>query len=580
MYRDHDILQLYCFRASPKKFTNSEQAWHRICAGGKGMQIDHIVVLMLENNSFDRMLGCMPGVNGVDLANPRTNPDLAGQPVAQTTTVMRQMKSDPAHDLPDVLQQMVGPNLGFVTNFQNHYSQSQLADWTEVMAYYGVGSLPVLHVLAQSFAVCDQWFSSLPGPTWPNRFFVHSGTSLGHVDMPEGIFHPNLHWYDQETVYDRLGDAGKSWAIYYGDVPQTLTMTHMWDHPSNFHKMPQFFTDAAGPEGSFPSYSFIEPSYFGGDQNDEHPPSDILRGEVLLAQVYNAIQANQALWEKTLLVVLYDEHGGFYDHVYPSACVPPDGNVSQFSFAQYGLRVPAILISPWLEKQVISDALDHTSLLRYATDMWGLGPLGARTAAAMSFASSWKVTGAPRADVPANIPLPTTLPNPVVDGLNPNQLALVGFSRYLETKTMVIASKAGPAAANAMMMEIGQRLLWSSEEDRHGEVAVQRVDRFLELARQNEGGAGGGKGAKKASAKKVPVKKAVAKKTAAKKAVAKKAVAKKTAAKKTAAKKVPVKKAAAKKTAAKKTAAKKAAKVVAKKATALRRSAKRSTRKR
>ena len=476
------------------------------------MQIDHVVVVMLENNSFDRMLGWMPGVDGVDLANPRSNPNRAGTSVAQTTTVTRQMKSDPAHDLSDVLAQMAGPNMGFVTNFQLHYAESVPGDWAEVMNYYGQGSLPVLHTLAQSFVVCDRWFSSMPGPTWPNRFFVHSGTSLGHVDMPEGIFHPNLHLYDQVTVYDQLQNAGKNWAIYYGDVPQTLTMTRMLQYPSNFHKMPQFFTDAKGPEASFPSYSFIEPNYFGGGQNDEHPPSDILRGEVLLAQVYNAIRANEALWEKTLLVVLYDEHGGFYDHVNPPASVPPDGNVSEFSFAQYGLRVPAILISPWLEKQVLTDELDHTSLLRYATDKWGLGPLGARTAAAKSFASSWKVADAVRTDVPVNIPEPATLPNPVVEGLNPNQLALVGFSRYLETKTMGMAETAGPAAANAMTMEIGKRVLWSSAEDRHGEVAVERVDRFFELARRAAPGPAGTGRAKKKRTEKAQAAKGAAKK--------------------------------------------------------------------
>ena len=483
------------------------------------MQIDHVVVLMLENNSFDRMLGWIPGVDGVDVTSPRSNPNLAGTAVAQKTTVTRQMKSDPAHDLSDVLAQMAGPNLGFVTNFQRHYAESVAGDWNEVMAYYGKGTLPVLHALAQAFVVCDRWFSSMPGPTWPNRFFVHSGTSLGHVDMPEGIFHANLHLYNQETVYDRLGDAGKSWAIYYGDVPQTLTMTHMLKYPLNFHKMPQFFTDASGVEASFPNYSFIEPNYFGSGQNDEHPPSDILRGEVLLAQVYNAIRKNEALWEKTLLVVLYDEHGGFYDHVFPPACVAPDGNTSEFSFAQYGIRVPAVLISPWLEKQVLSDELDHTSLLRYATDRWGLGALGARTAAARSFASTWKVADAMRTDVPANIPEPTTLPNPVVAGLNPNQLALVGFSRYLETQTMALAEKAGPAAAKAMTLEIGQRLLWSSAEDRHGEVAVERVDRFFELARQT---APARAGAAKKRAKKTPVK-AAAKKASAAKEPAKKA---------------------------------------------------------
>ena len=527
------------------------------------MQIDHVVVLMLENNSFDRMLGWMPGVDGVDLANPRSNLNLAGTAVAQKTTVTRQMKSDPAHDLSDVLAQMAGPgmaeqNTGFVKNFQLHYAESVAADWAEAMNYYGKGSLPVLHVLAQAFVVCDRWFSSMPGPTWPNRFFVNSGTSLGHVDMPEGIFHPNLHLYNQETVYDRLQDAGKNWAIYYGDVPQTLTMTHMLKYPSNFHKMPQFFTDASGAEASFPSYSFIEPNYFGGGQNDEHPPSDILRGEVLLAQVYNAIRNNEALWEKTLLVVLYDEHGGFYDHVFPPACVAPDGNTSKFSFAQYGLRVPAILISPWLEKQVLSDDLDHTSLLRYVTDMWGLGPLGARTAAAKSFASTWKVAGAVRTDVPVNIPEPTTLPNPVVEGLNPNQLALVGFSRYLETQTMAMAETQGPAAAKAMTMEIGQRVLWSSAEDRHGEAAVERVDRFFELARQTApAGAGAGRAKKKAT-EKTPVKAAAAK-----------ASSKKASLKKASAKKASLKKASLKKESGTKGAAKKVSKVSAKKKTVL-----------
>src|SRR5215467_420657 len=220
------------------------------------MQIDHVVVLMLENNSFDRMLGWMPGVEGVDLATPRSNSNLAGAVVAQATTVTRQMKSDPAHDLSDVLAQLTGPNLGFVRNFQLHFPKSVASDWSEVMGFYGQGSLPVLHALAQSFVVCDRWFSSMPGPTWPNRFFVHSGTSLGHVDMPEGIFHPNLHLYNQTTVYDQLQKAGKSWAIYYGDVPQTLTMTHMLKHPFKFHKMAQFFKDAKGAEGDFPNYSF------------------------------------------------------------------------------------------------------------------------------------------------------------------------------------------------------------------------------------------------------------------------------------------------------------------------------------
>jgi phospholipase C len=459
------------------------------------MDIQHVVVLMLENNSFDRMLGAIPGVDGVDPAHPRTNPHLDGTPVPEARTVMRRLLCNPAddsstpvdpkHDVPDVLEQLNGPNQGFVQNFQRNNSGCTPDCWAEVMKFYGLGSLPVLHKLAQSFAVCDRWFSSLPGPTWPNRFFVHSGTSLGHIDMPDGIFHPAIHLYDQDTVYDRLGAVNKSWAIYFGDVPQTLTMTHMLTHPFNFHIMAEFFSDAAGPEPDFPAYAFIEPAYFGLEQNDQHPPSDVLRGEVLIAKVYNAIRANQALWEKTLLVILYDEHGGFYDHVSPPACVPPDNNVNDgFNFARLGVRVPAILVSPWLQPQVIHDDFDHTSLLKFLTDKWGLGPLGARTQAAQSFAANWQTTATARTDTPANIPEPDSLPNLEDQPLNPNQLALVGFSRFLETKNVDLAAQQGPAAARAMTLKVGERVIQSTREDTHGEVAVERVQQFLALARQ------------------------------------------------------------------------------------------------
>jgi len=304
-----------------------------------------------------------------------------------------------------VLEQLAGTNQGFVQSFQRHNPGCTPDCWSEVMKFYGLGSLPVLHELARNFAVCDRWFSSVPGPTWPNRFFVHSGTSLGHTDMPEGIFRPAIHLYDQDTVYDRLSAANKSWAIYFGDVPQTLTMIHMLEQPWHFHKMDAFLRDCSGPEASFPDYAFIEPTYFGDGQNDQHPPSDVLRGEILLAQVYNAIRDNQALWEKTLLVILYDEHGGFFDHVSPPACVAPDGHINDgFDFSRLGVRVPAVLVSPWIEPQILHDDFDHTSLLKFVTDLWGLGPLGARTAAAQSFASSLSTAGAARTDSPAHIP--------------------------------------------------------------------------------------------------------------------------------------------------------------------------------
>jgi phospholipase C len=440
--------------------------------------IEHVVVLMLENSSFDRMLGAVPGVDGIDLVNLRENPDYpSGQPVPARTTAARVMSPDPEHDLDDVLDQIHGPCLGFVRDFAQHYPQTELEQRSEIMAWYPLGTLPVLHTLAQSFAVCDRWFSSMPGPTWPNRFFVHSGTSLGHVDMPDGVFHPNLHLYDQPTVYERLSEKNIDWAIYYGDFPQSLVMTKQWSHLDRYHRMAKFFEQAEKGEQGFPQYAFIEPTYFGAEQNDQHPPSDIFAGEAIIAQVYNALSKSSDLWQKMLLVILYDEHGGFYDHVEPPfGATPPDGNAKEFSFDRYGVRVPAILISPWIDHQVIHDVFDHTSLLKYVTGKWGLGPLGERVPAANSFGEYLAKRDTVRLDSPELL-VPQFGPSLQQPALNANQNALIAFSRFLETK---IADAAGNT--DAVLREIGQRLVASMKEaGHHSEIALERLESFLKL---------------------------------------------------------------------------------------------------
>jgi phospholipase C len=362
-----------------------------------------------------------------------------------------------------------------VRDFAQHYPQTKTGERAEIMAYYDRGTLPVLQTLAESFAICDRWFSSLPGPTWPNRFFVHSGTSLGHVKMPNGVFEPNLHLYDQPTVYQRLSEKNIDWAIYYGDFPQSLVMTEQTLHLDRYHRMDQFFQDANGPESEFPQYAFIEPSYFGAGQNDQHPPSDVFAGEALIASVYNALFQNAELWQKTLLVVLYDEHGGFYDHVEPPAALPPDDHTSEYAFDQYGVRVPAILISPWIDKQVIHDVYDHTSLLKYATEKWKLGALGNRVAAAKSFGPYLTQRQTVRLDAPGPLPIPAVVPNPPNAPQNANQNALVGFSRFLETK---IADAAGNS--DEVLKSIGQRLVNSMRDDAgHAVAAVERLEVFL-----------------------------------------------------------------------------------------------------
>jgi phospholipase C len=447
--------------------------------------VEHVIVLMMENCSFDRMLGMLPGVEGVDLASPQTNPDFpAPTPIDQAITTEPNMALDPEHDLDDCLRQISGPCQGFVADFAQHYPQSTPELRAEIMGYYNPGFLSVIYKLGSSFLTCDHWYSSLPGPTWPNRFFVHSGTSLGHTTMPDGIFHPDIHCYDQPTVYQRLSEAGISWSIYFGDFPQSIVMTEQWKYPEHYHGISQFYADLAGPEASFPQYCFIEPTYFGKLQNDQHPPSNVKRGEQLIANVYNALRANQGLWEKSLLVILYDEHGGFYDHVEPPVAVPPDDNVKEFSFAQYGVRVPAILVSPWVNSGVVRDEFDHTSLLKYVTDKWGLSPLGNRVASARTFAG-YVADGlaAPRTNTPPSLTPPQVADDPAQTSLNAHQTALVGFSRYLETQIQQMSLAAG-MAEDDVFKAAGERLLSSMQGiEQHAETAVNRLGIFLGLKR-------------------------------------------------------------------------------------------------
>src|SRR5262249_12997732 len=143
---------------------------------------------------------------------------------------------------------------------------------------------------------------------------------------------------DQPTIFDRLNERNVSWAVYHGDTPLSLLLTHQWE-PRNvacYRPMRHFFTDAAGPADEFPAFSFIEPAYLDPGANDDHPAHDVLAGEALIASVYNALRANEALWASSLLVVLFDEHGGFYDHVAPPVAVPPDHHQEEYSFDQLG----------------------------------------------------------------------------------------------------------------------------------------------------------------------------------------------------------------------------------------------------
>ena len=431
--------------------------------------IKHVVVLMLENHSFDQMLGALkaefPDLEGVDPTNLRCNQDNQGVVYAQAATTATSVKDDPMHELDNVLRQLQNDNGNFVLDYSLAYPTPIPGERQQIMGYFAPGSLPALHELARNFTTCDHWYSSVPGPTWANRFFVHTGTCLGRVQMPEdwqdSLLHPSLYFgYDQDTIYDRLNDRGISWKIYHGDIPQSLVLSHQRtvQNARRYEFMDVFYSDAKGQEEQFPAFCFIEPCYYRPGQNDDHPPHPTGPAQALLANVYNALRQNGPLWNSTLLVVLYDEHGGFYDHVSPPVAVAPDGNVlPNFKFDRLGVRVPALLVSPWVERTILKTQFDHTSLLMYLTQKWGLAALTNRVANAQSFGPAIRMTGQARTDTPCSVPVPavaaasaTVMAAGQDEALNGHQMALVAFSQFLEGEIAEPVGKPTRMAAMAM----------------------------------------------------------------------------------------------------------------------------------
>ena len=427
-----------------------------------GDPIRHVVVLSLENRSFDQMLGCMkavyPHLEGVDPQNPRVNLDDKGNRFSQVSTIERQMLVDPHHEVNHVATQLANGNSGFVLDFVQSYPDTPDEARQYIMGFYPLDFLPALHMLAKDFTICDHWFSSVPGPTWPNRFFALTGTSKGRVNMPGDGTHsadlPGFFQQDQDTIFDQLAEKGIDWKVYFHDIPQSWVLAHQRQphNAARYYYIREFFADASGAEQEFPQFCLIEPDFMGINQNDGHPPHDIMKAEKLVADVYNAIRANAQLWGSTLLVVFYDEHGGFYDHFLPPQAVPPDEHHEEYAFDQLGVRVPALLISPWVEKYVETTQFDHTSVLKYLTEKWQLRPLPSRRiGSANSIAIAIKRT-TPRDDTIARIEL-------TLDQLTPPDLskeeetfsivsthhsALQKLSGHLETALWEETSEAVP----------------------------------------------------------------------------------------------------------------------------------------
>jgi phospholipase C len=385
--------------------------------------IEHVIVLMLENHTFDKMLGFLKkgeGLTGnefnlVDPSNPNSE-KVKVSPGAENVT-----SPDPMHTLRDTNVEIFGPsgtvqtkdlNIGFLFDYIRRAS-GDLQIGKKIMQSYAPESLPVLSALAKEFCLCDHWFSSVPGPTFPNRFYAHAATSDGQA------FNNKTHNYNMRTIYNNLQDHNKTWSVYFHDISVALMLSKINKEKDKFKRFPTFLQDVQN--NNLPNYSFIVPSFsdlFQRKANDQHPPHDVVFGEMLIADVYEAIRANDALWKKSLFLVLYDEHGGSYDHVHTPPFGPfeqyqvrnPDGKNSTnppFNFDRLGLRVPAILISPFIKKDSLDSTIyEHASIPATVKKLFQLPDfLTERDKHANTFEGVLQTT--PRDDTPKTLPRPT-----------------------------------------------------------------------------------------------------------------------------------------------------------------------------
>ncbi len=334
--------------------------------------IQHLVVLMLENRSFDHLLGFLktPGYAIDGLEGTESNPSPAGPPivVSPDASYSGDLTADPGHTFEDVQEQIFGGGAaaamdGFVAN----YAKKTAGGAADVMKCFAPGKLPIITTLARSYGVCQRWFSSVPGPTLPNRAFAHGATSLGRLDMAPEYFR---HF---RTIYQLLDERAVTSRIYYHDATVAMTFDYLLQRQATFFGTFQDFLDDCAHD-RLPRYSFIEPRYNSQvtpagplQANDQHPDHNVHQGERLISRIYTALTADPGLWRRCLFVIVYDEHGGLYDHVRPpDNAKTPDGLVSNpqaFDFTRLGVRVPAIVMSPWVpEGHLEATTFDHTSL--------------------------------------------------------------------------------------------------------------------------------------------------------------------------------------------------------------------------
>ena len=386
-------------------------------------RISHVVVLMMENRSFDHILGWLKALNSkIDgltegMTVPRDPNDVDKGSVPVTRNGYDVSPDDPLHDFDNIAIQINNNAMdGFVyDSIQGNRNE------TNPVSMFDEKSAPILNELAMEFAVFDNWFCSIPGPTDPNRQYAMSGTSDGVITNFNGTL------YGQQSYFDYLRQNGHSFAGYYQDDLWALgyfdDMVNTDNNQFVYELEPNFFDDAKA--GNLPEFTWLQPrsgTHRGKMPTWQHPDASVIEGEKLIKDVYEALRSSP-VWDSTVFLITYDEHGGFYDHVPPpDEGVPYDGNPAPngFEFDRLGVRVPTVAISPWIPKgTVIHDALSNeqptpysafestsilstTNILLGLTDA-GVAPLTERISWANSFAGLFDMLDEPREDCPMTL---------------------------------------------------------------------------------------------------------------------------------------------------------------------------------
>jgi phospholipase C len=454
---------------------------------------------MQENRSLDHLFGKWPGVAGLSQGPFSNRPDptkppgagnaaiSAGQPALFTVT----QGQGPGHSLDATNVQLFATKVvasgtplkpvndrGFVQDYRNELATDGFSgpgvDLSAVMQTFVSGELPALTSLAGNFVLCDQWYAEVPGPTMPNRLYMHAATSAGwaHNDWSVQL--------QSVTFYEQLQKHQRTWAVYFSDQNEVAQYSRINTQRANFRSYEtSFASDAAA--GALANYNFIIPRFAGsatdGPVTSMHAPQDVRPGDQLIADVYAALRGGPQ-WARSLYVVTFDEHGGYFDHGDPPAAVNPDGINSpapgdtasfapKFAFDRMGLRVPALIVSPYVGKGIVhSSPLQHTSVFTTVRELFGInGSLTKRDKAAASFTDLFLKTA--RTDTPTALIAPAA------------RLDLAFDATRQAPDDYMIAIARGWRKATGNLPFAAQESLPTSQDEVH-EYLKQTVNAFLD----------------------------------------------------------------------------------------------------